>query len=124
MNTGAPKRCAVYCRLSIDERLHQSFNSIDAPKEAGLASVASQRCEGWIAASDDYRDPGYSGGTLERPGLKRLLADLAAGKVDIVVVYKIHRLTHSLTDFSRLVEVLERQKVSFVPAPSSSTPRP
>ncbi|EXI92780.1 MAG: DNA-invertase hin [Candidatus Accumulibacter sp. BA-94] len=114
MNTAAPKRCAVYCRVSTDERLHQSFNSIDAQKEAGLASVASQRAEGWIPVPDDYIDPGFSGGNLERPGLKRLLADIEAGKIDIVVVYKIDRLTRSLTDFSRLIEVFERNKVSFV----------
>ena len=114
MNTVAPKRCAVYCRVSTDERLHQSFNSIDAQKEAGLASVASQRAEGWIPVPDDYTDPGYSGGNLERPGLKRLLADIEAGKIDIVVVYTIDHLTRSLTDFSRLIEVFERNKVSFV----------
>ncbi|QKS31368.1 MAG: recombinase family protein [Candidatus Accumulibacter similis] len=114
MNTVAPKRCAVYCRVSTDERLHQSFNSIDAQKEAGLASVASQRAEGWIPVPDDYIDPGFSGGNLERPGLKRLLADIQAGKIDIVVVYKIDRLTRSLTDFSRLIEVFERHQVSFV----------
>jgi site-specific DNA recombinase len=114
MNTTAPKRCAVYCRVSTDERLHQSFNSIDAQKEAGLASIASQRAEGWIPVPDDYIDPGFSGGNLERPGLKRLVADIEAGKIDIVVVYKIDRLTRSLTDFSRLIEVFERNKVSFV----------
>ena len=114
MNVVALKRCAVYCRVSTDERLHQSFNSIDAQKEAGLASVASQRAEGWIAVPDDYIDPGFSGGNLERPGLKRLVADIEAGKIDIVVVYKIDRLTRSLTDFSRLIEVFERNKVSFV----------
>ena len=114
MNTAAPKRCAVYCRVSTDERLHQSFNSIDAQKEAGLASVASQRAEGWIPVSDDYVDPGFSGGNLQRPGLKCLLVDIEAGKIDIVVVYKIDRLTRSLVDFSRLIEVFERHKVSFV----------
>ena len=114
MNTVAPKRCAVYCRVSTDERLDQSFNSIDAQKESGLAYVASQRAEGWIPVPDDYIDPGFSGGNLERPGLKRLMADIEAGKIDIVVVYKIDRLTRSLTDFSRLIEVFERNKVSFV----------
>ncbi len=114
MNLPAPKRCAAYCRVSTDERLDQSFNSIDARKEACLAAVASQRAEGWIAVPDDYIDPGFSGDNLERPGLKRLLADIEAGKIDIVVVYKIDRLTRSLTDFSRLIEVFERNKVSFV----------
>ena len=109
-----PRRCAVYCRVSSDERLDQSFNSIDAQKESGLAYVASQRTEGWIPVADDYIDPGFSGGNMERPGLKRLMADIVAGKIDIVVVYKIDRLTRSLTDFSRLIEVFERHRVSFV----------
>ena len=100
--------------MSTDERLHQSFNSIDAQKEAGLASVASQRAEGGIPVRDDYIDPGYSGDNLERPGLKRLLADIEAGKVDIVVFYKIDRLTRSLADFSKMVEIFERYGVSFV----------
>ena len=108
------KRCAVYCRVSSDERLDQEFNSIDAQKEAGHAYVASQRIEGWIPVADDYDDPGLSGGNTERPGLKRLLADIERGLVDIVVVYKIDRLTRSLTDFSRLVEVFDRMGVSFV----------
>ena len=114
MNITVPKRCAVYCRVSSDERLDQSFNSLDAQKEAGLAYVASQRSEGWIPVPDDYIDPGFSGGNVDRPGLKRLMADIEAGKVDIVVVYKIDRLTRSLTDFSRLIEVFERHTVSFV----------
>ena len=114
MNLVAPKRCAVYCRVSSDERLDQSFNSLDAQKDAGLAYVASQRNEGWIPVPDDYIDPGFSGGNMERPSLKRLMADIEAGKVDIVVVYKIDRLTRSLGDFSRLIEVFERRKVSFV----------
>ncbi|MCK6431724.1 MAG: recombinase family protein [Burkholderiaceae bacterium] len=110
----ARKRCAVYCRVSSDERLDQEFNSIDAQKEAGQAFVASQRNEGWIAVPDDYDDPGYSGGNTERPALKRLLADIQARRVDIVVVYKIDRLTRSLVDFSKMVEVFERHGVSFV----------
>ena len=114
MNLVAPKRCAVYCRVSSDERLDQSFNSLDAQKDAGLAYVASQRTEGWIPVPDDYIDPGFSGGNMERPGLKRLMADIEAGKIDIVVVYKIDRLTRSLGDFSRLIEVFERHRVSFV----------
>ena len=110
----ARKRCAVYCRVSSDERLDQEFNSIDAQKEAGHAFVASQRSEGWIAVPDNYDDPGYSGGNTERPALKRLLADIQARRVDIVVVYKIDRLTRSLVDFSKMVEVFERHGVSFV----------
>ena len=108
------KRCAVYCRVSTDERLDQEFNSIDAQREAGAAYIASQRAEGWIPVADDYDDPAFSGGNMERPALKRLLADIGAGQIDIVVVYKIDRLTRSLTDFSRMVEVFERQGVSFV----------
>jgi site-specific DNA recombinase len=108
------KRCAVYCRVSSDERLQQEFNSIDAQKEAGQSYVASQRSEGWIPVAGDYDDPGFSGGNTERPGLKRLMADIERGLVDIVVVYKIDRLTRSLADFSKMVEVFERQGVSFV----------
>jgi DNA invertase Pin-like site-specific DNA recombinase len=108
------KRCAVYCRVSSDERLDQEFNSIDAQKEAGQAYVASQRSEGWIPVSDDYDDPGFSGGNIDRPGLRRLMTDIERGLVDIVVVYKIDRLTRSLADFSKMVEVFERHGVSFV----------
>jgi DNA invertase Pin-like site-specific DNA recombinase len=108
------KRCAVYCRVSSDERLDQEFNSIDAQKEAGQSYVASQRAEGWIPVADDYDDPGFSGGNTERPGLKRLMADIERGQIDIVVVYKIDRLTRSLADFSKMVEVFERHGVSFV----------
>jgi DNA invertase Pin-like site-specific DNA recombinase len=114
MNPVAPKRCAVYTRVSSDERLDQSFNSIDAQREAGAAFVASQRAEGWIVTGDDYLDPGYSGGNMDRPGLKRLMADIEAGRIDTVVVYKIDRLTRSLADFARLVEVFDRNGVSFV----------
>ncbi|MFO0521480.1 MAG: recombinase family protein, partial [bacterium] len=110
----ARKRCAVYCRVSSDERLDQEFNSIDAQKEAGHAYVASPRAEGWIPVADDYDDPGFSGGNTDRPGLKRLMADIERGQIDIVVVYKIDRLTRSLADFSKMVEVFERQGVSFV----------
>ncbi|HEL3764807.1 recombinase family protein [Stenotrophomonas maltophilia] len=108
------QRCAVYCRVSSDERLDQEFNSIDAQKEAGHAYVASQRAEGWIPVADDYDDPGFSGGNTERPGLKHLMADIERGLIDIVVVYKIDRLTRSLADFSKMVEVFERHDVSFV----------
>jgi site-specific DNA recombinase len=110
----ARKRCAVYCRVSSDERLDQEFNSIDAQKEAGHAYVASQRTEGWIPVADDYDDGGFSGGNTDRPALKRLMADITDGLVDIVVVYKIDRLTRSLADFSKMVEVFERHGVSFV----------
>ena len=108
------KRCAVYARVSSDERLDQEFTSIDAQKEAGHAYILSQRAEGWTRVADDYDDPGFSGGNTERPALKRLLADIQAGRIDIVVVYKIDRLTRSLADFSKMVEVFERHGVSFV----------
>jgi DNA invertase Pin-like site-specific DNA recombinase len=109
----ARKRCAVYTRKSSDEGLDQEFNSIDAQREAGQAYIASQRNEGWIPVADDYDDPAYSGGTMERPALKRLLADIEAGKVDIIVVYKIDRLSRSLADFARMVEIFDRHGVSF-----------
>ena len=107
------KRCAVYCRVSSDERLDQEFNSIDAQREAGHAYIASQRAEGWIPVTDDYDDPGYSGGNTDRPALKRLLADIERGLIDIVVVYKIDRLTRSLADFAKMVEVFDQRDVSF-----------
>lgn len=111
--TVPPKRCAVYCRVSSDERLDQSFNSIDAQKEAGHAFIKSQSHEGWIAVSDDYDDGGFSGGNMERPALRRLMTDIEGGRVDIVVVYKIDRLSRSLADFARMVEIFDRCKVSF-----------
>jgi site-specific DNA recombinase len=115
LNPSQPrKRCAVYTRKSTDEGLEQEFNSIDAQRDAGSAYIISQRAEGWIPVADDYDDPAYSGGSMERPALKRLLADIEAGKIDIVLVYKIDRLTRSLADFSRMVEVFERQNVAFV----------
>ena len=107
-------RCAVYTRKSTDEGLDQEYNSIDAQKDAGHSYIASQRAEGWIAVADDYDDPAFSGGNMDRPGLKHLMADIEAGRIDIVVVYKIDRLTRSLADFSKMVEVFERYGVSFV----------
>jgi site-specific DNA recombinase len=107
-------RCAVYTRKSYEEGLDMEFNSLDAQREACEAYVASQRQEGWVLLSDRYDDGGFSGGTLDRPALKRLLADIEAGAVDIVVVYKIDRLSRSLMDFAKLVEVFERQSVTFV----------
>src|SRR4051794_33455445 len=107
-------RCAVYTRKSTEEGLEMEFNSLDAQREACEAYVASQRAEGWLLVSDRYDDGGFSGGTLERPALRRLLADIEAGRIDVVVVYKIDRLSRSLMDFSRLVEVFDRQNVTFV----------
>jgi site-specific DNA recombinase len=108
------KRCAIYTRKSTDEGLDQEYNSLDAQRDAGLAFVASQRHEGWVVVGDGYDDGGYSGGNLDRPGLKRLMADIEAGDVDIVVVYKIDRLTRALSDFAKLVDVFDRNGVSFV----------
>src|SRR4051794_34065254 len=107
-------RCAVYTRKSTEEGLDMEFNSLDAQREACEAYVASQKAEGWLLVPDRYDDGGYSGGTLERPALRRLLGDIEAHRVDVVVVYKIDRLTRSLMDFSKLVEVFDRRNVSFV----------
>lgn len=107
-------RCAVYTRKSSDEGLDQSFNSLDAQREAGEAYVKSQGHEGWKAIRTLYDDGGYSGGSMERPALQRLLADIDAGLVDVVVVYKIDRLTRSLADFARIVERFDAREVSFV----------
>jgi site-specific DNA recombinase len=103
-------RCAVYTRKSSEEGLELAFNSLDAQREACAAYIDSQRHEGWLALDDRYDDGGYSGGTLERPALQRLIRDIEAGRVDTVVCYKIDRLSRSLTDFARLVEVFERKQ--------------
>jgi DNA invertase Pin-like site-specific DNA recombinase len=108
------KRCAIYTRKSTDEGLDQDYNSLEAQRDAGLAFVASQRSEGWTPVQDGYDDGGYSGGNVERPALRRLLEDIEAGRIDIVVVYKIDRLTRSLPDFAKLVDVFDRNGVSFV----------
>jgi len=107
-------RCAIYTRKSTEEGLDMEFNSLDAQREASSAYIASQRAEGWVELADQYDDGGFSGGTLERPALKRLLADIEAGRVDVVVVYKIDRLSRSLMDFAKLVEVFDRTGVTFV----------
>jgi site-specific DNA recombinase len=107
-------RCAVYTRKSSEEGLEQEFNSLDAQREACEAYVTSQRAEGWVLVPDRYDDGGISGATLERPALKRLLADIEHNKVDVVVVYKIDRLSRALMDFAKLVEVFDRNDVTFV----------
>jgi DNA invertase Pin-like site-specific DNA recombinase len=107
-------RCAIYTRKSSDEGLEQNFNSLDAQREACAAYILSQASEGWAELPDLYDDGGISGGTLERPALQRLLADIAAGKIDTVVVYKVDRLSRSLFDFAKLVEAFEKANVSFV----------
>lgn len=106
--------CALYTRKSSDEGLDQHFNSLDAQREACAAYVASQVHEGWRLVPRRYDDGGFSGGNMQRPALQHLLADIAAGKIDIVVVYKIDRLTRSLADFARMVELFEKHEVSFV----------
>jgi site-specific DNA recombinase len=112
--TGSTIRCAIYTRKSSDEGLEQEFNSLDAQREACEAYIVSQRHAGWIALSDMYDDGGLSGGTMERPALKRLLEDIQAGKVQIVVVYKVDRLTRSLADFAKIVDIFDAHKASFV----------
>jgi DNA invertase Pin-like site-specific DNA recombinase len=107
-------RCAVYTRKSSEEGLEQEFNSLHAQREACEAYIASQRSEGWVLVRDRYDDGGISGGTLERPALRRLLTDVEEGLVDVVVVYKIDRLSRSLMDFSKLVEAFERHGITFV----------
>jgi DNA invertase Pin-like site-specific DNA recombinase len=108
------RRCAIYTRKSSEEGLDQSFNSLDAQREACAAYIQSQRHEGWKLVLDRYDDGGYSGGTLERPALQKLLAAIAAGTIDLIVVYKVDRLTRALSDFAKLVELFDRHKVSFV----------
>ena len=107
-------RCAVYTRKSSDEGLEQSFNSLDAQREACVAYIVSQKHEGWKVIDTQYDDGGYSGGSMERPALKQLLSDIDAGKIDTVVVYKVDRLTRSLTDFAKIVETFDAHGVSFV----------
>lgn len=107
-------RCAIYTRKSSEEGLEQSFNSLHAQHEACAAYVLSQASEGWTLLPEQYDDGGLSGGNLERPALKRLLGDIAAGKIDIVVVYKVDRLTRSLLDFAKLVEAFDKADTSFV----------
>jgi site-specific DNA recombinase len=109
-----PVRCAIYTRKSSEEGLEQSFNSLEAQREACLAFILSQKHEGWVALNNRYDDAGLSGGTMERPALKQLLDDILAGKVETVVVYKVDRLTRSLNDFSKIIEVFDSHSVSFV----------
>jgi len=107
-------RCAIYTRKSSEEGLDMEFNSLDAQRESCEAYIASQRAEGWVCMRERYDDGGYSGGTLDRPGLKMLLEDIEAGLVDVIVVYKIDRLSRSLMDFAKLVEAFDRNNVTFV----------
>src|SRR5205085_1745885 len=107
-------RCANYTRKSSEEGLDQEFNSLQAQREACEAFINSQRHEGWVCLPQAYDDGGFSGATMERPALQQLLADITAGRVDTVVVYKIDRLTRSLTDFAKIVEILDQRSASFV----------
>ena len=107
-------RCAIYTRKSSEEGLEQDFNSLQAQREACEAYIVSQKHEGWKVIPTAYDDGAYSGGTMDRPALHRLLADITAGHVDVVVVYKVDRLTRSLMDFAKIVEIFDRQNASFV----------
>ena len=106
--------CAIYTRKSSEEGLEQAFNSLDAQREACLAYIQSQKHEGWTASTERYDDGGFSGGNLDRSALQKLLTNVQAGKVRTVVVYKVDRLTRSLSDFAKIIEVFDRHKVSFV----------
>ena len=108
------QRCAIYTRKSTEEGLEQSFNSLDAQREACAAYILSQKHEGWAELSDRYDDGGFSGGTMSRPGLQQLLEDVRAGRIDVIVVYKVDRLTRALSDFAKMVDVFDGAGVSFV----------
>ena len=108
------KRCAIYTRKSTEEGLEQEFNSLHAQRDASEAYIHSQKHEGWVLIPDDYDDGGFSGGNVERPALQRLLRDVQSGLVDIVVVYKVDRLSRSLADFAQLVDLFDKHNVSFV----------
>src|SRR5690348_14321254 len=107
-------RCAIYTRKSSEEGLEQEFNSLQAQREACEAFINSQRHEGWVCLPQAYDDGGFSGATMERPAMRQLLADITAGRVDTIVVYKIDRLTRSLADFAKIVEILDARSASFV----------
>ena len=107
-------RCAIYTRVSTDQGLDQEFNSLNSQREASEAYIKSQAHEGWTCLKHAYDDGGFSGGSMERPALQRLLADVRAMKLDVIVVYKVDRLTRSLADFAKLVELFDTHEVSFV----------
>ena len=121
---GRALRCAIYTRKSSEEGLEQAFNSLHAQREACEAYIRSQRHEGWVFLPQAYDDGGLSGATMDRPALQQLLADIQAGKVDVVVTYKVDRLTRSLIDFAKIVEIFDGKGVSFVSVTRSSTRRP
>ena len=107
-------RCAVYTRKSTEEGLEQEFNTLDAQRESAEAFIKSQAHDGWACLPDRYDDGGFTGGNMDRPALQRLMADVEAGKVDSVIVYKVDRLSRSLLDFARILEAFETHHVSFV----------
>jgi site-specific DNA recombinase len=106
--------CAIYTRKSTEEGLDQDFNTLDAQRESAESYIKSQEAEGWVCLPDHYDDGGFTGGNMDRPALKRLLADIEAGKVDCIVVYKVDRLSRSLMDFTKMLEVFERKSDAFV----------
>jgi site-specific DNA recombinase len=114
MASAAIRRCAIYTRKSSEEGLEQDYNSLHAQREAGEAFISSQAGEGWKLIKTAYDDGGFSGGTMERPALQQLMAQIRAGLIDVVVVYKVDRLTRSLADFARMVELFDHHGVSFV----------
>src|ERR1700693_120358 len=107
-------RCSIYTRKSTEEGLNQEFNTLEAQREAAEAYIRSQRHAGWTALAERYDDGGYTGANLERPALRKLMADIETGRIDCVLVYKVDRLSRSLLDFARLMEIFERRKVSLV----------
>jgi site-specific DNA recombinase len=126
MRTGSarPVRCAIYTRVSTDQGLEQDFNSLEAQYEASQAYIRSQAHAGWTLLRAKFDDGGFSGGNTHRPALQRLLQDVQAGKVDVIVVYKVDRLTRSLADFAKLVELFDNTMCPLSRSPSSSTPPP
>jgi site-specific DNA recombinase len=113
-NGQAKLRCAIYTRKSSDEGLDGDFTSLDAQRESAMAYIVSQQHEGWVCLPERYDDGGYTGGNMDRPALKRLLADIQAGKIDCIVTYKVDRLSRSLLDFARIMEIFDKHRVSFV----------
>lgn len=113
-NESPAVRCAIYTRKSTDEGLDQEFNSLDAQRESAEAYITSQKHEGWACLPDRYDDGGYTGGNMDRPAFQRLLKDIEAGRIDCIVVYKVDRLSRSLLDFARIMEIFELHRVSFV----------
>src|SRR3954447_18710345 len=114
MSEPVPVRCAIYTRKSTEEGLKQEFNSLQAQREAGEAYILSQRQSGWTVIAEHYDDGSFSGAGIDRPAMRKLLADVEAGSIDCVVVYKVDRLSRSLLDFARLIEMFDERGVSFV----------